>query len=1013
MPGERLLIRALRREDLLDLTFELVNLQAEGSPARLARVDAGAPALVIVHFPPQHLAEAVFQEGQEAGPPVGSMLAGPSRLAFQLPDDENGWPLTLSTLLDWRRWRPVLAPNALPPEATEGPGVAEPAADVTALEIPTGLVLSPDARGSWQHAVDPVEHGGRVELWHTRLASAQAMLRAIWAPDIAAGLETSLTQAQRRDIARLSSDFGLPRLPADFMPHLVGNPMRVLRWRAFLAHQGMPLKYVPRPIRAERLMLSMLGSWARLDSAWDYPTIIRDKNDRLGYPLLALEQWQHVAAQGRDQFVKTVEKAFLCDTGHRASVVTITERQFRPFVVRTETTPQGRVAIFGANAILRQHSYIQLQEPVKDYRPLAAAYRHGGREMPFERIEITTRTTPPLDAMPKDQAFWPRVRGEPFRFQLLARDREGRNVHLERPLMCIPLRALLGPGSWADAGPWQAALARYHQGGGGDPPTLGLRTVDLGGQTMAFAETEPAGAGKAALETRALVFEAQPVEGERIAAVPNEHPLFLPMLAEADVALPAVERLLGRTAATTIRLDPDFLAHGFDPGVNLGEVFATLKAPLPLPFAAEKAGGLVKPDMAIGGLSRAMGPVADPGQIKAGRIDTAMFEQVRLLGGLALKDILAGAPGLDLASLEVAELGEAALEAKLADRTFRLEAPLLTSRVLEAEKVAETRFLWKPAVTSKEFGVLSFLAGDETQLVLQARIVTPLDGKPGSFKVVGRLERFALDFAGALKLDFAILSFKAENGRKPDVSADGLELTFQGPLAFVQTLKSILPADGFNDPPYLDVTPSGIRAGYTLGVPTVGVGVFSLQNINLSAGLSLPFVDQPMGVRFAISERHQPFLVTVGIFGGGGFFALALTAKGIEQIEAAIEFGGNVSLNLGVASGGVFVMAGIYFGLTGDETRLTGYLRCGGFLSVLGIVSISVEFYLGFTYREKAGGGGEAWGQASLTVKVEIACFSKSVVLTVERRFAGAAGDPTFAQLVEPDDWSEYCAAFA
>ena len=74
-------------------------------------------------------------------------------------------------------------------------------------------------------------------------------------------------------------------------------------------------------------------------------------------------------------------------------------------------------------------------------------------------------------------------------------------------------------------------------------------------------------------------------------------------------------------------------------------------------------------------------------------------------------------------------------------------------------------------------------------------------------------------------------------------------------------------------------------------------------------------------MRFALSERHKPFLVTVSLFGGGGFFALALNASGIEQIEAAIEFGGNISLNLGVASGGVYVMAGVYFGMLGRQRQ--------------------------------------------------------------------------------------------
>ena len=132
----------------------------------------------------------------------------------------------------------------------------------------------------------------------------------------------------------------------------------------------------------------------------------------------------------------------------------------------------------------------------------------------------------------------------------------------------------------------------------------------------------------------------------------------------------------------------------------------------------------------------------------------------------------------------------------------------------------------------------------------------------------------------------------------------------------------------------------------------------------------------------------------------------------MEQIEAAIEFGGNISLNLGIASGGVYVMAGIYFSYSASQVMLTGYLRCGGYLEVLGLICISIEFYLGFTYLKKDPSGGEAWGQATVTVKVEIAFFSKSVSLTVEKRFAGAAGDPTFEDVITLPDWQDYVLAF-
>jgi hypothetical protein len=66
---------------------------------------------------------------------------------------------------------------------------------------------------------------------------------------------------------------------------------------------------------------------------------------------------------------------------------------------------------------------------------------------------------------------------------------------------------------------------------------------------------------------------------------------------------------------------------------------------------------------------------------------------------------------------------------------------------------------------------------------------------------------------------------------------------------------------------------------------------------------------------------------------------------------------------------------------------------------------------LSFTYD---GGRDKAYGRATLTVKVEIAFFSTSVDITVERAFGGKSGDPTFGQLFSSaETWSEYAEAFA
>jgi hypothetical protein len=145
------------------------------------------------------------------------------------------------------------------------------------------------------------------------------------------------------------------------------------------------------------------------------------------------------------------------------------------------------------------------------------------------------------------------------------------------------------------------------------------------------------------------------------------------------------------------------------------------------------------------------------------------------------------------------------------------------------------------------------------------------------------------------------------------------------------------------------------------------------------------------------------------MFGGGGFFAMVLTSEKIQLIEGSLEFGGSFSMNIGVASGGVSLMAGIYFKYEEGNVTLTGYVRCTGSLDVLGLISISAEFYLALTYDS---GRDSVYGQASLTVKIKIIFFSIKVTLTVEREFAHSPA-PLFADVMDQSHWLSYCEAFA
>ncbi|MGX5515367.1 hypothetical protein [Bacillus cereus] len=1056
MSTNRLLFRAIRKEDFLDLTFELVNVHTEGSPQSLVRINDNEPVLLIVHFPPQHIVEEVRKDTNLA--PVQASLSGPSRLVFQLPDkldNSDIWklPLNLETLLNWDEFTPVLAdPAATGPchyhltqeeEAEPCLMLQQPSQVETVLEIPTGLYLSPDNLSSWDHSISPIRLNDRYELWHTRLIFRNTQNeggkgRVIYTPNPVIPFDNALTSKDRCEITTLSSNFCLPYTP-DWVTNGIEGIDLYGYWLYLLQDNNLPFTYTPSPVNIRRLMLSSIGGWANLESSWNYPTILPGReNDGLGYPILSLEQWKHITAQGRDQYVKVVRKVVF-HTGHRGTITTITRREFIPFLIRTEQTPQGPIGVYGSKAILQKYSFINVQEPVKDYQALSKFYTCHGREMPFKKITIMTDTTPNITNISDSNFFWPLVSGDnDFLFHLVAEDWEGKKISFECPLLCIPIESEI---NWGDV------VTEYHK-----IENLIRRTVQTNSQSVAFAKTNPDCVGQTTLKTDEVIFELQLVNEE----LPPGQPPLLPAVKAASVRLPAVEQFLGNYDPVWVTFNA-YRNHDidnpndFDGSNNVGEVFAEFSKKLPepngageifenesfsLPFPTEKAGGLIKPDTALEGLSRTIGPVSDIENIKQGIFNASVFDDAKFLGSIKLSDILPlpDPKNLDPVKFDpeeirtVSKLPLEKLQNLLDDPTFQIKVPMLISQPIynpgadpatSMPIAIETRFLWKPVI--KNFSVPSLFNfmtkmeetkfQNKAQLVLQSCLVTPLDTtKETSYQVSGQLTEFAMQFVGALTLRFKSFRFSTENGKKMDVKVEGMDIVFEGPLNFVNTLKDIIPDDGFSDPPNLVVTASGICAGYTLGVPSFGVGVFSLQNLNLSASLSLPFVDQPAGVRFAISERHKPFLVSVGLFGGGGFFSLALNAHGIEEIEASIEFGGNISLNIVVASGGVSVMAGIYFSMTGDDVTLTGYLRCGGNLSVIGLISISVEFYLAFSYNDK---GNEVWGQASVTVGVKIAFFSKSVTLTVERKFAGAAGDPTFEQMVKPSDWEEYCLAFA
>ena len=918
----------LRKDDLLSFTadFYNFNLQKQVPPAKLVRMNPAAPAYVAITFQGQSISERAFFEQAKnlkdpqkdpldspTPPPVPATLAGPSRLVFKIPSGILEIPYTFEGLLSWMGFEMSVAPAALPAAVTQTtkahvPPIRKPEPTETSVEAPYRLVVSPSDEGAWAHSLGLVTHDGWTELWHTRLGvlrpnigvkgavggivdevdPEERAIRAVWSPDYKTGpapdpndkgpFRSSLTPRDRHELVRLTSDFSI-NASNNPIPKLI--PIKASAGTKNLKSSGsqpvfqqgtpekaqplkppgkgkvvlMPIRaeWVPKPgpaaVKVNRLMLSTLGAWMDVKGAWVPPSD------------LTVQEWVHQATMARDNYVKVVYKGFLFPFGHGASLVKVTERKFVP-TASTWTGSAGRPTFI---AYLRQHMYIVVHEHERPYS--GAGRDHEGRDWPFTMVDVTTQVTPDIDDPSNNgatvevkgkkedlgiEAFWPRVGGDDFRFHAVARDLDGRMVEFQTPLMFVMSDVAIKDDV-------MSGLASYYstQDEG--------RTTRLDGQKLAFAESGKP--GDTSFETQQVLFGAEvphalPAFGQ---------PHFYPTIWQASVNVTALSTMLGRDAAMPINYDDTFLSEGISSQNNKGEVFAKLAqgAQLALDFPADKVGGLVNPNMSIVGLSRSLGPIGgDLSSIKSGNFDPNAFfkgalSQAKILG-ISLMDIVA----------------KAALS----------QAPKFVTQIVtqgQVPKKVVATLDWQPSMQNDPTG--TFVAQvvkdkgqpaetDAATMLVSATITKNLDGTPPSAVVHGELRNFEIHLIPAVEeflvVKFNKVTFDSQTGKKLVFDADLYDVKFAGPLTFVNTLEQYIPLAGF-DPPSLQVTPQGVQAGFDLAIPSIGFGVFSLQNINLGASLNLPFTGDPVRVRFNFAERQNPFLLTVSLFGGGGFFAIS------------------------------------------------------------------------------------------------------------------------------------------
>jgi hypothetical protein len=956
--GPSLAFQAVRTTDMVYLGFEFYNAKAvvTSGQTEIIGEDTKLPIYMVVVFPAQHLGEecVAYMAGMSSWPtpPLRGALAGFSWLAFELPGTATV-PYTMAGLLDWAKATPQLVPVA---SGTGAPAPPDPLH--TALEVPWQLWLTPLEHGTWHHSTSPVTFNKITELWHTRLGAGAfeppvvtPYLKALWAPGYPATLAGP---------------------PAD--PWLMSlNPDT----RLDIVTLTTGTSPGEGPVEVDLLLLSALGASVNIKGTW-----VPGPNSPVD-----LASWWHRASIGRDSYVRVVDIGYLFPWGNRAVRITISDRE-----IQVDSNND-------AVAYLVQKQYIVVTEPQLTYAG-DPAEPSGGRGNPIRSLFVKTVSTPPIDfeassdpgiqvgAYSTDDVLWVRSGGSDVPFSFVGADIEGRNVDFTTGVIWVS--STFAQGAVNLPGVVSAYTAA-------DPSR---RSPSFGGSLFAFADTVGGTPGST----------AQHVDTYGLTALvaSNGRANFYPALDSAAVRLPGAEQIVGAgatpLASPSVSISPNYLENGFQAGVTEVYLAVTQNAP-GLSFPPNLVGGMATPNFSVAGIARDIGPVGgDISDLLGGTFDPTKYFNV-----------LSGDIGNLLGAIPVAKIIQAV---DPDDTAANGQAPQISDTFIYPDNddtkpptALEVKINWLPAVQADPLGFFQPQAG--ASLTINAEIYTPIaNPAQTTYSIHGDLTNFDLVLFGSdnsfIGITFNSFTFDSKTGAKTSIQPDIDSVSFLGPLTFINALEDLLSSLGG---PSISVTDGGIDASYSLALPDIGVGVFALQNLALSAGVNIPFDGTPVRVRFGLSSRDNPFILTIDLFGGGGFFSLAIGADGIELIEVSLEFGADLSIDLGVASGGVSIMAGIYFSLQTVPTKqvqLTGFLRADGNLSVLGIISISMEFYLGLTYLDP----GKAYGTATISVSVKVLFVSVSVSVTMQKTIGGS-GDPDFRQALTAQNWTTYCEAFA
>ena len=587
-----------------------------------------------------------------------------------------------------------------------------------------------------------------------------------------------------------------------------------------------------------------------------------------------------------------VRKGYLFPWGHKASLITITERQVNDY--------QGL-----PGAYMRQKTFIVVAKPIVTYGGSGDFAPYRGTAIPFTSVEALTLITPPIaetlyttaQGTNQELCFQPTLAdGSPYLFHLRGTDWAGSQIDFHSPVVWFDETA-----SYATSGKddkiRNEALTSWNTP---HPPSILLH-----GQRVSLAKSNKVGDTQFVVSSFQLV-AAKPTAGTTAQQLSNAgHPAFYPQMGTVSVSHPELGTAAGKPVPASVFTynQKFYLKYGFSASKNPGALFlsaATPSAASALNFKSDHSGGSITPNISIDHISRAIGPVAgSETRVSGGHFDPGTVftdsgaNAAKLLGGITLGSII-----------KAASFGEDTDDDNAETLT------ITTEEVTSPHHYIRTVVDWHPQIqtggpTGADDLFQPFENGDPTDIPgdpvpdamdLHAVIITSLDpAVPSTTSVVGQIREFNLNLFGTssatyfILIPFDSLTFHSQSGQKTDVqvqvNSGGIQ--FKGPLGFVQDLASYLSFDGSG----ITINTAGpaITADLTLAIPNITVGIFALDNIAFSAGVAIPYDGDPVAFNFAFCSVENPFQLEIMIFTGGGYVTLTIGAKGVEELEYRVR----------------------------------------------------------------------------------------------------------------------------